>query len=135
MDEQKEKALAYLKANPTMAARKIAKQFGVSRRWMEAAKRELMGKPNSGELVGAINADEFIAKFDIPKQVRDHLPQLEGKIISDADFRQSLGIDSNRWARARDRDEFAQYQLKVRDRTYWGSVKALARLKEKLDVV
>ena len=128
--------MEFMQENPQIAARKIGARFGVSRRWMEARKKELMSKqPGNGKLTGAVDASEFIAKFDVPKRITDSLPKLAGKVISDNDFRASLGIDNQRWARARDRDEFEEYQIEIRSKVYWGMPETLAVLRGKLDVV
>ena len=89
----------------------------------------------NGKLTGAVDANEFLARYDIPKKIYEKLPLLEGKVIGDADFRSSLAVDTARWARAREREEFSNYILEIRGRLYWGKPDTLAALKDKLDVV
>ena len=132
---RKKKALAYLEKNPAAGVKPTAKRFRVPRRWVDAVKREMAAGQKKVELTGAVDASEFIAKYDVPKQIAHHLEQLAGKLISDADFRQSLSVDAARWARAKEREQFIPYQIKVREKLYWGLPDTLDELRAKLDVV
>lgn len=143
MESDADKALAVLKEHPDWGRIKVMGAAGVSESAAAmAVKRFRSGRGESAPGTGsgkvfnrAIDAEEFRLQFDIPRKIREALKCLKGKIIPDSDFRAELGINPNLWRRAADLEEFAKYQLKARDKLYWGWPTDLEKIRQTMDVL
>jgi len=130
----------FIIANPTWGNRRLSRKFGISKgqaqkRVVKHRKPRSIAKMKKTGLRGCIDAATFIEEHDVPKQIRDALPLLEGRVISDSNFRASLGIAGQSWARARDLEEFEGYQKKVKGKLYWATPETFEELQRKMDIL
>jgi len=130
---------SFIGENPSWGNRRLAKKFGITKnvaqhrvqkyrtgtRVRRNGTSRMATKP---VLRGSICATDFIEEYDVPKKIRDALHLLENRVISDANFRASLGVDGASWSRARELDEFQPYQKKVRAKFYWTTPETFAAL-------
>lgn len=137
MNEQE--IIKFIQEHPEYGRMKIARHCNLS----EGVARSYIRKVSSGSispsatkgLSGAVDASRFIEAFDIPKKIREALPLLDGRVISDSDFRNSLKVDGTRWAKAREKDEFKEYQISIRSKKYWAHPDTIRELEDKIDVM
>lgn len=132
-----EQAKNYLRNNPKVGRVIAAKVTGLGRYKVQKLLKELKEgtKGESSVLPYAIDADEFKEQFDIPKKIKENLNKLEGKVITDSDFRIALGVNTTLWRRAADRMEFKEYQIQIKGRLYWAHPETIKEIKEKMDVL
>jgi len=130
--------------NPEIGRNKLAKKFGISvsqaqwriRKYRLGIKKKIPRKiDREKKLRGIIPAQEFIDSHDVVKIVRDALPQLEGGVISDSDFRASLGISTVDWARIRELEEFEDNIKHVKGKLYWAMPETFAKLQKVMDIL
>lgn len=130
----------YILEHPLEGKRKIAAACGITvgvaqNRLRKYREKAATVKPGTVKLRGAIDASEFIAKHDVPQMIRDVLALLDGKVIGDQNFRESLGINSTLWSRAKLLDEFLPYQRKVNGKLYWSTPEIFEELQKKMDIL
>lgn len=129
----------FLKSNPSAGRRVISAKFGIT----EGAARTIVENYKQGKydeqadlsLSKAISALDFRRQFDIPQKIKDLLPALRGKIIADSDFRTEAKVSPDKWRAAANRDEFRPYQIKIKDKVFWGHPKDLQEIRETIDVL
>jgi len=133
-----EKAIGqFIIEHPKIGRRRLAKEFNLIQSRAQYLIRKYRGKKTmkSNSLHNTISVQSIIDKYDIPKKIREKLPELSGFLIADRDFRADLGVDTTRWARARELDEFAKYKITLHGVLHWGMPEDIEEVTKKLDVL
>jgi len=135
-----EKAIGqFIIEHPDIGRRKLAREFNIIQSKAQYLIRKYRGgkptKMQKGILPNTISVQSIIDKYDIPKKIRENLPKLSGFLIADRDFRSGLKVDTTRWARARELDEFTKYKVSLHGIIHWGMPEDIEEVMKKLDVL
>ena len=147
-----EEAKDFIKENPSFGRVKIEQATHLTTAVVRRLMKEVRGDYNTrriqraavakspalsrGKLHKTLDVAILMKDFDYPGKIREGLALLqEGQVILEQDLRAQLGISTNFWRNAADKEEFDEYKLDVRGKTYWGLPDTLKELEEMMDSV
>jgi hypothetical protein len=139
-EDLKEKALAALKADPSMGRTRLARALGVSEqvarrliKWITAAGGGSARPIPAPKPAGVLTLADLRAKYDVAQKIRLGIAQhLEGQdaFVEDGRFREMCGVHIQHWRRYASLDEFAPYQIKLSGALHWADKRSVNKARE-----